>query len=143
MYHIRKFREDDIYDVFRIAFENLTERYSLDLIRDIYHAWPDGFFVAELVDVVGFIAGSKYGKNARILMLAVDEPYRGKGVGTALLNRFLLSCKSEGIETVSLEVRVNNYSAIRFYTNRGFQIVSRVENYYSNGDPAYIMWRMI
>ena len=143
MYHVREFREEDIYDVFRIAFENLTEKYSLELLMDIHSAWPSGFLVAEMRDVVGFISGSRHGDNARILMLAVDRPYRGQGIGTALLNRFLFVCKREGLRSVSLEVRTSNYNAIHFYQNRGFQIVSKLERYYTNGDSGYVMWKML
>ncbi len=143
MYLIREFREEDVYDVFRIAFENLTEKYSLDLFLDIHRAWPSGFLVAELKDIVGFIAGSYYEGNARILMLAVDKPFRGRGIGSALLNRFIFECKKMGIRTVSLEVRTGNIDAIQFYQKRGFQVMSRIDNYYTNGDSAYVMWKMI
>ncbi len=143
MFMIREFREEDVYEVFRISFESLTEKYSLELFMDIYQVWPSGFLVAELKDIVGFIAGAKYERGARILMLAVDKAYRGRGIGSALLNRFIMQCKKEGLSSVSLEVRTNNRNAIQFYANRGFQIISMLDNYYTNGDSAYVMWKII
>ncbi len=143
MFFVRRFKEDDIYDVFRIASESLTERYSLELLMDIYHSWPDGFLVAVSSDIIGFIAGSKYEKSARILMLAVDKNHRERGVGSALLNRFMMQCRAENISSITLEVRVNNRKAIEFYANRGFQIISMLDNYYTNGDSAYIMWKIL
>jgi len=143
MYLVREFREEDVYDVFRIAYESLTEKYSLDLFMDIYYAWPSGFLVAEIKDIVGFIAGSQYNGTARILMLAVDKNNRGKGIGSLLLRKFIFQCKKEGIKSVSLEVRTSNKSAIEFYINRGFQIISLLNKYYTNGESAYIMWKML
>ncbi len=143
MYFIRQFREEDVYDVFRIAFESLTEKYSLELFIDIYYAWPSGFWVAEGKEIIGFITGSRQNKTARILMLAVDRQYRRKGVGNALLNRFIFEAKKEGMNSVFLEVRANNKGAIEFYTKRGFQIISLLKNYYTNGDSAYVMWKII
>ena len=143
MYYIRRFKEEDIYDVYRIASENLKERYTIDLIMDIYHQWKDGFFVAVSSDIVGFICGNKNEKTARILMLAVDRNHRRKGIGSALLNRFLMECRNENLMSVSLEVRTDNREAIEFYQKSKFQIISFVPHYYTNGDSAYVMWRMI
>ena len=143
MYLIRQFREEDVYDVFRISFENLTEKYSLELFLDIYRAWPSGFLVAEIKDIVGFIAGARDEKSARILMLAVDKSYRGRGIGSALLSRFIAQCRADGIRSITLEVRASNTDAIEFYAKRGFQIVSVLENYYSTGESAYVMWKII
>ncbi len=143
MFLIREFREEDVYDVFRISYESLTEKYSLELFLDIYHSWPAGFLVAVTSEIIGFIAGTRDNKSARILMLAVDKKIRGKGVGSALLNRFTIQCKTEGLKSISLEVRVSNKRAIEFYVNHGFQIISMLEKYYTNGEAAYVMWKMI
>ncbi len=143
MFFIREFREDDLSDVYEIALRNLTERYTPELFLDIYRSWPRGFLVAVVSRIVGFIAGTKDEHAARILMLAVDKQYRNRGIGTSLLDRFIANCKSEGVVSVSLEVRTNNKIAVEFYQKRGFQIVSFLPDYYTNGDDAYIMWRMI
>ncbi len=141
MYYLREFRDEDIYSVVRIANQSLTERYIPQLFLDIHATWPRGFIVAVSKDVIGFIAGIKQGVEARILMLAVDREYRRKGVGSALMNRFMGVCRSEGILSIKLEVRTQNTEAIEFYRKFGFLIVSYVPRYYSNGDDAYIMWR--
>lgn len=143
MYYIREFTKDDLYEVLNIANESLTENYIPELFLDIHRLWPRGFLVAVSDRVVGFIAGSKYSREARILMLAVKDKYRGQGIGTALMHRFMSVCRMEGIMSLRLEVRTTNLRAIEFYKNFGFTIISYVPNYYTNGDAAYIMWRMI
>ena len=143
MFYIREFNEGDLSWVYNIALRNLTERYQPELLIDVYQAWPSGFLVAVISKIVGFIAGTREEKSARILMLAVDSKFRNQGIGTALLNHFITNCKKEGIVSVSLEVRTSNQEAIKFYQNRGFQIISFLPNYYTDGESAYVMWKMI
>ncbi len=141
MYFIREFKEEDLYEVLNIANESLTESYTPELFLDIHRLWPKGFLVAVTKEIIGFIAGSKQNREARILLLAVKGIYRGKGIGSALMRRFMSICKSEGILSVRLEVRTTNFKAIEFYKKFGFHIISYIPNYYTNGDAAYIMWR--
>jgi len=143
VYFIREFKPEDLEEVIEIADTSLTERYFPTLFMDIYQAWPQGFLVAESKNILGFIAGNKIYNEARILMLAVREKYRRKGIGTNLLRRFLSVCKKEGLVSIRLEVRTTNTGAITFYKKFGFHIISFIPNYYSNGDTAYVMWRMI
>ncbi len=143
IYFIRKFREEDLLDVLNIANESLTENYIPELFLDIHRTWPEGFLVAVAKDVVGFIAGIKQRTEARILLLAVGREFRNMGIGSALMRRFITICKSEGMLSVRLEVRTKNLRAIEFYKKFGFNIISYVPNYYTNGDDAYIMWREI
>ncbi|AGB05109.1 ribosomal-protein-alanine acetyltransferase [Aciduliprofundum sp. MAR08-339] len=143
IYFIRKFQEEDLLDVLNIANESLTENYIPELFLDIHRIWPEGFLVAVARDVVGFIAGIKQRTGARILLLAVRSGFRNRGIGSALMKRFITICKSEGMLSVRLEVRTKNLRAIEFYKKFGFNIISYVPNYYTNGDDAYIMWREI
>ena len=135
MYFIREFKPEDLEEVIEIANTSLTERYFPTLFMDIYQAWPQGFLVAESKNILGFIAGNKIYNEARILMLAVREKYRRKGIGTNLLRRFLSVCKKEGLVSIRLEVRTTNTGAITFYKKFGFDIISKsmifnVENLY-------------
>ncbi len=143
MYIIRNFTPEDLDEVVEIANASLTENYLPTLFLDIYEAWPEGFLVAEFRGILGFIAGSRIANEARILMLAVKENYRRKGIGSALMRKFMAICKSEGLLSIRLEVRTTNYTAIEFYKKFGFNIISFIPNYYTNGDAAYVMWRMI
>ena len=45
----------------------------------------------------------------------------------------------KGCSEVYLEVRVTNQAAIHMYENLGFQISSRMEGYYRDGEAAYMM----
>lgn len=142
---VRRIRQDEIPKAIKIALETLTENYSVELFYGIYTSWPEGFIVAEYNnDIVGFIASSRQSVyEARILMFSVIEALQNRGIGTILLNRFEDLCRSNGIRAIRLEVRISNKNAILFYEKRGFIIVNMVNNYYSNGESAYIMWKML
>jgi ribosomal-protein-alanine N-acetyltransferase len=76
--------------------------------------------------------------NTSILNFGVLKEYRKQGIGSLLFDEVLKV--SEGI--ISLEVRESNVNAINFYLKRGFKAVGVRENYYSNGENAYLMIRM-
>ena len=54
------------------------------------------------------------------LGMGVLKGYRGKGLGTLLLNATLGAAKEFGLERVELEVYTSNTPAIRLYEKRGF-----------------------
>ncbi|MBD6955218.1 MAG: GNAT family N-acetyltransferase [Thermoplasmata archaeon] len=143
--YIRRIRQDEIPKVIRIATETLTENYSIDIFYSIYNSWPDGFIVAEYRnEIVGFIASSRQSVyEARILMFSVVNHLQNRGIGTLLLRRFEEICRYHGIKAIRLEVRISNKNAIIFYEKNGFIIINMVNNYYSNGESAYIMWKML
>lgn len=142
---IRRFKLEDLPQVIRIIDRTLTERYSLEIYESIYNSWPEGFIVALYGSkVIGLIASTKNSiYEARILMFSVDLPYQNSGVGTLLLKNFEQICREEGIRAIRLEVRISNINAIKFYEKNGFVIINMINSYYSNGENAYIMWKML
>ncbi len=142
-YYIRNFDENDLMEVMDIALECFSERYAPELFLDIHRAWPEGFLVAVMSKPVGFLAAAKYSKEARILMLGVRKNQRKMGIGSALMRRFIAVCRAQGLYSIRLEVRTTNISAIEFYKKFGFNIISFIPGYYSNGDNAYVMWRVL
>ncbi|MEL9998755.1 MAG: ribosomal protein S18-alanine N-acetyltransferase [Thermoplasmata archaeon] len=142
---LRKIRYEEIPKAIKIASETLTENYSIDLFYNIYNSWPDGFIVAEYRgNIVGFIASSMLSiYEARILMFSVINELQNRGIGKLLLKKFEEICKYYGIKTIRLEVRISNKNAILFYEKNGFIIINIINNYYSNGESAYIMWKVL
>ncbi|MCI4434414.1 MAG: N-acetyltransferase [Thermoplasmata archaeon] len=142
---VRKIRQDEIPQAIKIAMDTLTENYSYEIFYSIYNSWPEGFIVAEYEkNIVGFIASSRQSiYEARILMFSVMDVFQNMGIGSLLLKKFEEICKLNGIRAIRLEVRISNKNAIIFYEKRGFIIINLINNYYSNGEAAYIMWKML
>ena len=96
-------------------------------------------------EVEGVIAGAVWGRimedyghidnETPSLAIALYKEYRGKGVGTALLQAMLKLLQEHGYEQVSLAVQKENY-AVKLYTACGFRV-------YRESEEEYIMVRSL
>ncbi|MGC8645120.1 MAG: GNAT family N-acetyltransferase [Thermoplasmata archaeon] len=141
----RAFRTSQLKEIVELARKNLTERYSDFVFLDIQRAWPSGFIVATADQgIAGFICGGLSGdREARILMLAVDAPYRRKGIGSSLISLFEQEAAKVRVAKIRLEVRTDNKEAISFYKNHGYSIIGLLPSYYNDGTDAYTMEKVI
>jgi [ribosomal protein S18]-alanine N-acetyltransferase len=141
---LRGFRLSDVPFVAGIVAEALHEHYDPSLYSSLSSEWPDGFLIAaDSSDVpVGFLLGvSQVEGEARILMFAVDRSHRTQGIGVLMMSMFLDRCRARGYRRVTLEVRVSNATAIRFYTRYQFSVVDLLRAYYTDGENGYQMAR--
>ena len=141
---LREFRPSDVPDIVQIVADALHERYDPSLYSSLSQQWPDGFLVAadESDRPVGFLLGvSQVEGEARVLMFAVSRDQRREGVGSLLMNRFFDRCRARGLKRATLEVRVSNGTAIRFYSKYGYSVTDLLRGYYSDGENGYQMAR--
>jgi ribosomal-protein-alanine N-acetyltransferase len=82
--------------------------------------------------VIGFSLTRLIPPEAEILNIAVEESYRKRGMGTALLNKIISELCIRRIELVWLEVRVSNLAAKNMYIKKGFGLAGTRRSYYSN-----------
>jgi len=139
---LRAFRPSDVPFVASIVAEALHEHYDPSLYASLSTEWPDGFLVAADPHEVpiGFLLGvSQVEREARVLMFAVERHHRTLGVGTLLMDAFLERCRLRAFQRVTLEVRVSNATAIRFYTRYRFSVIDLLRAYYSDGENGYQM----
>jgi len=141
MFSVRKFEPTDMFAVIKLASETLTERYNPSIFNYFYETFPAGFLVAAIGSkIIGFIIGAEISSTkVRILMISVSKNYRRKKIGKTLLEKIEKIILNKGINEIDLEVRTRNTSAIKFYQKNGYVIEDKIENYYQNGDNAYIM----
>ncbi len=145
MLSIQKFTPRDLLDITKLAARTLREVYHPNLYLNLHANWPEGFLIArERRTIVGFVLGSRQTpQQARILLFSVAKAKRRRGIGDALLKRFILQCLIDGIREVTLEVRVSNTTAIQFYRNRGFRLVDQLASYYTDNEDGYVMYRAL
>lgn len=74
-----------------------------------------------------------------VMNIAVHSGFRRCGLGRYLLGMGLAYLKGLGAVRVELEVRVNNFHALKLYESEGFCIVGTLKGYYQNGDDAFLM----
>jgi len=141
---LREFRAMDLLHVVAIVAEALHEHYDPALYGSLATEWPRGFLIAaDTSDVpAGFLLGvNQVAGEARVLMFAIDRQRRSQGIGTLLMSSFLERCRERGFRRVTLEVRVSNATAIRFYSRYQFSAVDLLRSYYSDGENGYQMAR--
>ena len=88
-----------------------------------------------------------WNKFAYIEELTVDTPFRGKGIGHALLTRAIEWAKEQGFPGVTLETQDNNVHACILYERSGFVLSGLDLNAYRNfpeaRDEIALYWYLI
>lgn len=142
---IRDFRYEDLSSVAGIVSSIFSRHYSDGFYESIYESWRTGFLVAQSENgIVGMLAAMiPAPKEARILLMAVRPEYRNRGIGRSMLAEFTERCFGKGLKAINLEVRITNDSAIRFYRNQGFEVLSVIPNYYEDGGAGYHMKKLL
>ena len=80
----------------------------------------------------GFVLSRGAADEEELLLLAVSPRYRRRGVGSALLARFIAEAHVRGADRLFLEMREGNF-AEQLYLAHGFREVGRRRDYYSSG----------
>jgi hypothetical protein len=78
-------------------------------------AWIDG-------EAVGTGRVTLWGDEAQIAWVAVRKPYRGQGVGRAIIERLIRWAEEQGARTVTLNAQTH---ALEFYRKLGFRPIGR------------------
>lgn len=80
--------------------------------------------------VVGYIGMNVVVDEGYIFNVAVDENYRKRGIGSALIGELVTFCKKNNLCFLTLEVRESNENARSLYSKFGFIKVGERKNYY-------------
>jgi ribosomal-protein-alanine N-acetyltransferase len=150
-YGIRQCVSEDIPIVIDINMRTLPEHYSDYFYHEILAEFPETYLVAELGgNVVGYImCRMEYGfsqlkrlglaRKGHVVSVAVLEEHRGKGIGTKLMQLAQDEMKKKSASESYLEVRVSNQNAVKLYEELGYKVTGKLEAYYRDGEPAYVM----
>jgi ribosomal-protein-alanine N-acetyltransferase len=134
---------DDVATIVRIERESFTSPWSEEAFRT---ELTQNLFARYMVmELGGIILG--YGgmwiivDEAHVTNIAVDERYRGRGLGERLLREMMRTAVWLGARRMTLEVRVSNDTAQSLYRKLGFEPSGLRPGYYSdNREDALIMW---
>ena len=79
-------------------------------------------------------------RTGYIGMLAVQQDFRRKGIGKAVVKRVLKRMMERGCTSVTLETEVSNTTAQKLYVNAfGFIREQKLVRYYLNWGDAYLL----
>ena len=95
---------------------------------------PDGRIGEHLVgETAGFYLARTVLDEQELLLFAVAPRFRGRGLGTRLLDDFISSARDNGVRRVFLEMRRGN-NAARLYEKYGFRFTGERPAYYRGSD---------
>jgi ribosomal protein S18 acetylase RimI-like enzyme len=108
-----------------LGHSDTPEEIEKKLRRD-----PDLFLVAEDDGVlIGTVIGGFDGRRGMIYHLAVEQSYRGQGIGKALMAELESRLKAKGCRRAYLMVVKGNDDAGRFYEKLGWGIMTNVDTF--------------
>ena len=85
----------------------------------------------EVPRVVGFLIAHSIGSDWELENVVVADDFRGKGIGTRLMQAFLDRARQAKSQSVFLEVRESNTAARALYAKVGFHEMGRRKSYYT------------
>ena len=140
---IRKLEEEDLGQVAALEQEIFSDPWSLAGFREELEGSGRYYLAAEECgQVVGYCGYHAIAGEGHIYNVAVQQQFRGKGIGRKLVEAMLRHGEEQGIFDFTLEVRAGNEVAIRLYESLGFQTEGIRKNFYQKPtEHALIMWR--
>lgn len=142
MIETRPLSDEDLDRVCEIESATFSMPWSkqdfADLIRD-----NNSVYLVILVD--GKIAGQAGYTDtlgdAYINNVAIEESYRGQGLGRRLMEDLIADGLSKGILNYTLEVRVSNTPAVKLYESLGFECAGVRKRFYERPvEDAFVYW---
>lgn len=146
---------EDVITIVPMEFEHLPDIQAIEQ-RSFCAPWSYSAFLSELMDndnafylvaqhreaAVGYVGVWIILDEGHITNVAVDPRYRGRGIGSRLLDAVTEVARQQGVTRMTLEVRVSNTPAQQLYKRLGYRVSGMRKRYYrDNNEDALIMWR--
>ncbi len=128
---IRDFSPVDVRAVALLEAECFSTPWSEQAILDSYKEGVLFTLAEEEGRVIGYAGLQTVLDEGYITNIAVSRDFRGRGVGSALVERLKEKAREKGLAFISLEVRQSNAAAIALYEKQGFKTVGKRKNFYT------------
>ncbi|MBD8523081.1 ribosomal protein S18-alanine N-acetyltransferase [Lysinibacillus sp. FSL R7-0073] len=140
----RKMVSDDVPAVYEIELASFPVPWTLDSFYYEVHENQYAHYVLAIDEdgsIIGFCGMWMVIDAAQITNVAVIEQARGRGIGEGLMREAMHIARINGMEVMTLEVRVTNAVAQNLYRKLHFQDGGIRKGYYTdNGEDALVMW---
>lgn len=121
---------DDVERVLQIEQQVYPWGWSEAIFHDCLRVGYNCWLALEQQQLVGYGVMSVAVGEAHLLNIAVAPARQRSGVGALLLRHLLMEARQRQAETLFLEVRPSNRSALRLYERFGFNRIGCRRGYY-------------
>jgi len=143
---VRRFSIEDAPFVAELSDRSFAEygarpsRYTLSVIqRPSTRSWV----AVEAGAPLGMVVMELDGGRAALLAVAVAERARGRGIGALLMQTAEQHARKNGVTELVLFTADSNLAALDLFLRRGFRIVGRRPGFYSRGQDACELKKML
>lgn len=144
MFKIRNIEKADIPILVVLEEELLKETVGEEMLASELHNRFAKFFVATFNNqVIGYLSCWMVEETVDIINVVIDKNYQHQGYGQALFSEMEKVAKDNNCTEIMLEVKENNFQAINFYQQQGYEQISIRKHYYQDQTNALIMKKVI
>jgi len=136
-------KEEHINQVLEIENLSFLDPWTKRMYLSEITERDDSYFItAKFKDrIVGYGGFWLIVDELHLVNLAVHPDFRRQGIGTQIMQYLLNLGKQLGAKRATLEVRMSNVIAQKFYSKFGFVSIALRKKYYShNKEDAVVMW---
>lgn len=98
------------------------------------------FIYMEKSNIIAYVNYYDLYDRFELAYIYVDEKYRNQKIGSQMVEYLINMGKNKNINNITLEVRIDNFPAIKLYEKYKFNKVAVRKNYY-DGIDGYLMER--
>ncbi|OFC68855.1 ribosomal protein S18-alanine N-acetyltransferase [Alteromonas confluentis] len=145
-FELKPLIEEDVADAHQIHQQATYNPWSLATFADCLTPPYAGLVAINAENqVCGYAVILLVAGEATLMDIAVAQSVRERGLGKQLLNGVIEWCQQQQAESLWLEVRAGNTTAISLYQKAGFEDIEIRKHYYpsdSGKEDARIMRKM-
>lgn len=116
---------------------NINKRTLLDMIRRQGIDLSTSYMIFDEKDCVGVALIGRRGWSSRLAAMSILPAYRGKGIGSSILDKLIEDAKKRQDRSLSLEVIDQNEAGIKLYTRLGFTKTRNLFSYVKEAEAAH------
>ncbi len=137
---IRFAKESDLLALLKVEQASFSQPWTETAFRNEFkNPYSRLWVLEEGALVIGYICAWFVCDEGQIANVAVLPEYRRRGTGKLLVQHVLQEAITQGVRSLSLEVRKSNVVALDLYESFGFEKVAVRKLYYENGEDALLM----
>lgn len=135
-----KIENMSISNLEQFNYGDFDDFWNVSTIMDDIKSNNSMYIIAKLNDeIIGFAGIKIILDEAEIMNIATKKIYRHEGIASLMLEYLISYCKKNSINSINLEVNIQNSIAIKLYKKYNFNEVGLRKKYYNNTYDAVLM----